>query len=209
MASAKTSVKNRERTRSDVAPPSGNKRRKSKSPAHLTVTRPELLTQGDDNEFRKLVHDSLAFAARLVAIRDGYGSIMGITGPQYTILISIAHLNQSGDVSVSSVAEHLHLSGSFVTNEVGKLIQLGLVEKVQDTADRRRVLLTVSDAGWEKFKELATIQSRVNDVHFGCLSREDFVTLRRIMSELVDCTDQALMLLRYLTAEPPQPKAGR
>jgi DNA-binding MarR family transcriptional regulator len=209
MASAKTSVKTRAKTRSDVAPPSGKRRRKSKSPAHLTVTRPELLTQGDDNEFRKLVHDSLAFAARLVAIRDGYGSIMGITGPQYTILISIAHLNQSGDVSVSSVAEHLHLSGSFVTNEVGKLIQLGLVEKVQDTADRRRVLLTVSDVGWEKFKELAAIQSRVNDVHFGCLSREDFVQLRRIMSELVDCTDQALMLLRYLTAEPPQPKTGR
>ena len=209
MASAKTSVKNRGTTRSDVAPPSDKKQRKAKSPAHLTVTRPELLTQGDDNEFRKLVHNSLAFAARLVAIRDGYGSIMGITGPQYTILISIAHLNQSGDVSVSSVAEHLHLSGSFVTNEVGKLIQLGLVEKVQDTADRRRVLLTVSDAGWKKFKELATIQSRVNDVHFGCLSREDFVTLRRIMSELVDCTDQALMLLRYLTAEPTQAKASR
>jgi len=209
MASAKTSVKSRATIQSDAEPPSGKKRGGSKSPAHLTVTRPELLAQGDDNEFRKLVHDSLAFAARLLAVRDGYGSIMGITGPQYTILISIAHLNQSGDVSVSSVAEHLHLSGSFVTNEIGKLIQLGLVEKMQDKADRRRVLLTVSDAGWDKFKELAAIQSRVNDVHFGCLSHEDFVTLRRIMSELVDCTDQALMLLRYLTTEPVQPKAGR
>jgi hypothetical protein len=28
--------------------------------------------------------------------------------------------------------------------------------------------------------------------------------LRRIMSELVDCTDQALMLLSYLTKQQPQ-----
>jgi len=209
MASAKPKTKSRARPKSAAEPPAGKKRRTNKASAHLTVTRAELLSQGDDNEFRKLVHDSLAFAARLVAIRDGYGSIMGITGPQYTILISIAHLNRSGDVSVSSVAEHLHLSGSFVTNEIGKLIQLALVEKAQDESDRRRVLLTVSATGWEKFKELSVIQSRVNDVHFGCLSREDFVTLRRIMSELVDCTDQALMLLRYLTTQPPQPAAAR
>jgi len=206
MDSANPSVKSRTPAKGGPGPSERKARPKGRSPAHLTVTRPELLAKGNDDEFRKLVHDSLAFAARLVAIRDGYGSIMGITGPQYTILISIAHLNRQGDVSVSLVAEHLHLSGSFVTNEIGKLIQLGLVEKTQDENDRRRVMLSVSPKGWEQFKELAKIQSRVNDVHFGCLSREDFVTLQRIMSGLVDCTDQALMLLRYLTAEPPQAK---
>jgi len=204
MASVNTKTKSRMRTTGDAVSSPKKKQPKNKGAAHLTVTRPELLVDGEDTEFRKLVHDSLAFAARLVAIRDGYGSIMGITGPQYTILISIAHLNRSGDVSVRSVAEHLHLSGSFVTNEVGKLIRLGLVEKAQDGNDRRRVALTVSPKGWERFQELAAIQSRVNDVHFGCLSREDFASLRRIMSELVDCTDQALMLMSYLTKQQPQ-----
>ena len=204
MASVNTKTKSRMRNSGDTASSPKKNQRKTEGAAHLTVTRPELLTNGEDTEFRKLVHDSLAFAARLVAIRDGYGSVMGITGPQYTILISIAHLNRSGDVSVSSVAEHLHLSGSFVTNEIGKLIRLGLVEKAQDDNDRRRVALTVSPKGWERFRELAAIQSRVNDVHFGCLSREDFAALRRIMSELVDCTDQALMLLSYLTKQQPQ-----
>lgn len=209
MASANTKTKSRMRNRSDAVSSQKKRHQEGQGTAHLTVTRPELLMDGSDTEFRKLVHDSLAFAARLVAIRDGYGSIMGITGPQYTILISIAHLNRSGDVSVSSVAEHLHLSGSFVTNEIGKLIRLGLVEKTQDANDRRRVLLTVSPRGWERFQELAAIQSRVNDVHFSCLSREDFVQLRRIMSELVDCTDQALMLLGYLTTQQAQaPTAG-
>jgi len=209
MALANSKGKRRARAKKNGASPKDKTPVKGKTSAHLTVTRPELLIDGDDDGFRKLVHDSLAFAARLVAVRDGYGSVMGITGPQYTILISVAHLSKAGNVSVSSVAEHLHLSGSFVTNEIGKLIRLGLVEKTQDKSDRRRVLLTVSDKGWEKFRELAAIQSPVNDVHFGCLSRQDFTALRRIMSELVDCTDQALMLLRYMTTEPRPSRTNR
>ena len=58
---------------------------------HLTVTRPELLDGGSDQIFRQFVHDALAFSARLLAVRDGYGKAIGISGPQYTLLISIAH----------------------------------------------------------------------------------------------------------------------
>ena len=175
-------------------------RRKNVRVAPATVTRPELLIDDSDHEFRALVHDSLAFSARLLAIRSGYGKLIGVTGPQYTILISIAHLSKASGVSVSGVADHLHLSGSYVTNETNKLIENGLITKTQDPDDRRRVLLELTDLGWGKFRDLSTIQSRVNDVHFGRLSRKDFVTLRRIMADLVASTDQALNLLHHLSA---------
>ena len=167
--------------------------------APLTVTRPELLDNGRDDGFRALVHDSLAFAARLQAIRDGYARLIGVSGPQYTILISIARLSKEQDVSVTTVAEHLHLSGSAVTNEVTKLVRKGLVEKTEDPADRRRVVLRITDEGRQRFRGLATIQSQVNDVHFGRLTREEFISLRRIMSDLVASTDEALSLLDHLS----------
>ena len=166
----------------------------------LTVNRPELLEDGSDTGFRSLVHDSLAFAARLQAVRDGYAKIIGVSGPQYTIMISIAHLNRFGDVSVTTVAEHLRLSGSYVTNEINKLVSAGLVEKTLDPADRRRVILHILEEGWARFRRLAKVQSIVNDVHFGNLSREDFVELRRIMSGLVTSTDKALSLLNHLSS---------
>jgi len=171
---------------------------------HLTVSRPELLEDGGDAAFRSLVHDSLAFAARLQAVRDGYAQIVGVTGPQYTILISIAHMGRNGPVSVTTVADHLRLSGSFVTNEVGKLVARGLIAKTQDPDDRRRVILEITDAGRARFGRLAAVQSRVNDVHFGKLSRADFAELRRIMSDLVTSTDQALSLLAHLSATVPE-----
>ena len=58
-----------------------NKTGINRSPVHLTVNRPELLSDGSDIVFRQFVHDALAFAARLLAVRDGYGKVMGISGP--------------------------------------------------------------------------------------------------------------------------------
>lgn len=182
--------------------PSGTAKRKPmrfERSAPLTVNRPELLVDGSDDEFRALVHDALAFSARLQAIREGYGEIVGVTGPQYSILISIAHLSKRGNVSVNTVADHLHLSGSFVTTETNKLIELGMVTKAVDQSDRRRVILRLTSKGWGRFSKLAEIQSVVNDQHFASLSRRDFFELRRIMAGLVDSTDKALTLLKHLS----------
>lgn len=165
----------------------------------LTVTRPELLDDGSDDRFRALVHASLAFSSRLNAIRDGYARLIGVAGPQYTILISIGHLQKSGDVNVKTIADHLSLSGTFVTTEVNKLVAQGLVKKTRDKVDARKVKLEISDAGRDRLARLTSIQQQVNNVHFGSLSREQFGAIGTIMPELVASTDQALSLLRHLT----------
>lgn len=177
--------------------------RKAKIAAPNTVNRDELLVDDSDFEFRQFVHDSLGFSARLLAVRDGFAKLLGIPGPQYTILISVAHLNERGPVTVSGVANHLHLSGSFVTTESNKLAKLGLVSKVTDEEDRRRVLLEVTAEGNQRLRELAEIQAQVNDVHFGCLTRKTFDQVRAIMPELLESTDEALSLLDHLARVRP------
>jgi DNA-binding MarR family transcriptional regulator len=204
MATAGVSTIKSDKPKRSSQPSEQDRPRTKKSAAPLTVTRSELLVDGSDDEFRSLVHDSLAFSARLLSVRAGYGDIIGVTGPQYTILISIAHLSKKSGVSVRKVADHLHLSGSYVTNETNKLIATGFITKTKDLRDRRRVLLELTDLGWAKFGELARIQSRVNDVHFGHLSRQDFLTLRRIMADLVESTDQALSLLGHMATLRPK-----
>ncbi len=165
---------------------------------HNTVNRRELLNDGTDEAFRQFVHDALAFSVRLLAIRDGYGKLMGITGPQYTILISIAHLGRHGPVSVSKISNHLHLSGSFVTSETKKMENENLIRKVSNSGDKRRVDLEITDDGWRRLADLSSIQAEVNDVHFGPLTRKTFRQLREILPELVDSTDEALSLLNHL-----------
>jgi MarR family transcriptional regulator, organic hydroperoxide resistance regulator len=170
----------------------------------LTVSRPELLVNGSDGRFRSFVHGMLAFAARLEGVRDGFAALLGLTGVQYTILISISHLQSDGDVTVGAVADHLHLSGAFVTNETGKLLRLGLITKVQDLKDRRRVCLGVTLRGRALLSDLAPVQVQVNDVLFDFLSDEQFRALGPMIDRIVVCGDRAISLLDYLSREPLQ-----
>lgn len=162
----------------------------------FTVSRRELLVAGNDDMFRSTIHDSLGFAGRLQEARNGLGESIGLSGPAYSILIAIDHLSRHGQIGVSAVSSHLHLSGAFVTIEVNKLIKSGLVEKRPDPSDGRRVILKISVRGSALLSSLTALQQEVNDTIFGGLSEEEFKQLSLIMSKLVKGVDEALALLR-------------
>ena len=170
----------------------------TRRPAPLTVSREALLIDDSDKEFRELVHSALAFSSRLEAVRDEFGSYIGLTGIQYSILIATAHLQEERDIGISEVAEHLSLSGTFVTTEVGKLVKSGLLFKNPNGRDKRRIILALTAKAWARLSELSKVQAEVNNAHFEPLSRQDFLNLRRMMRDLIHSTDRALMLLSHI-----------
>jgi DNA-binding MarR family transcriptional regulator len=135
--------------------------------------------------------------ARHESIRDGHAKQIGLAGIEYTILISIGHLGLDGDVNVKTIADHLHMSGAFVTTVTSKLQRLGVVEKTQDSVDRRRISLAITEKGKALLRKLAPYQCEINDVEFSPLSREDFQTISRIMAALIESSDKAFALQRY------------
>jgi DNA-binding MarR family transcriptional regulator len=179
----------------------GGERGGSRSAVPLTTSRPELLSDGRDREFRHLVHALFGFAAHHEQIRAGHGTAIGLAGIEYTVLISIAHLSLDGDVNVKTVADHLYLSGAFITAVTQRLVKLGMIHKRIDTGDRRRVALTVSNKGRSALERLAPIQRQVNDVEFGCLSQEEFALLTNIVDRLIESGARAVALQKYLLAE--------
>lgn len=181
-----------------------SRRKRAALPAPLTVSRDELLVGGSDRQFRRLVHNLFAFGSRHEAMRAGHGARIGLTGIEYTFLISIRHLEHEGDVGVKDLADHLHFSGPFATTMVGKLINKALVAKEVDPDDRRRVCLCVTPRGHELLSQLAPVQRQVNDLQFGCLTRAEFQTLARLMEKLIDSGDQALALQSYLSVGPDE-----
>jgi DNA-binding MarR family transcriptional regulator len=166
------------------------------------------MPSGTDAEFRAFIHDFLAFSARVAEIRAGFGEAIGVSSVSYSTLISVAHLEQRiGGVGVSRVAEHLHLSGAFVTIEVAKLVKAGLLAKKTNELDRRRVLLSVTSKGRKVLDELAPMQAPVNDALFACLSRSEFEFFASLVRRLVPCGDHGLALLKLKMH--PARKPGR
>src|SRR5580658_6450216 len=127
--------------------------------APLTVSHPPLLTRGSDRRFRQLLADFLTVATQLEAVRSHLGGRAGLTGPQYSILMAVAHL-QAGrgvqvGVQVGQVAERLHVSSAFVTAETGKLARRDLLRKRPNPDDGRSVLLSLTPAGQDCVAALA------------------------------------------------------
>lgn len=168
-----------------------------------TISRPEMLPGGTYAEFRHLVHDLLAFSSRLQEIRASFGAYIGLTGIQYTILISIRHLGEGEGVGVKTVADHLSLSSSFVTIETKKLIARRLLEKRVDEVDRRRVRMTISTEGNELLERLRPVQQQVNDSLFDSLDSADFEWLRRVAGTMKEDADRALRLAHFLSGAEP------
>lgn len=185
------------------------RKRTQRPQAALTVNASQLLVDGSDLEFRQFVHDALAFSSRLQAVRDGFARLLGLTGIQYTILISIYHLEFEQRVGINTIAAHLHLSGTFVTTETNKLVKRGLIDKTRDGQDRRRINLSTTERAREDLSRLGRVQCHVNDAHFAPLSAQGFNRLRAIMPALVASTDRALRLLNAVRSLDDHPDIAR
>ena len=177
------------------------------SKAALTTSRPELLVDGSDLQFRQLVHSLFGFLVRHQTLREGHAAVIGLPGIEYTTLIAIRHLAAQGDVHVKTVADHLHLSGAFVTTVTNKLESKGLIEKAAHQGDRRRLSLTVTSHGAELLERLAPTQMQINDVQFGCLTAREFQQLLDVVQRLVESSDRAIALQRYLAETNVRPIA--
>jgi DNA-binding MarR family transcriptional regulator len=162
------------------------------------TARPELLVDGSDREFRQFVHNLFSFLSLHTAIRDCYAACLGLAGPQYTILLCIQHLAADGPVNIRDVAEHLRLSGSFVTIETNKLEKAGLISKKRDSRDRRAVSLIVNPAGDALLNSIAPVRRKVSNVQFASLSSKEFQIMAPLVKGLIPCGERALNLLKFM-----------
>ena len=171
-------------------------RRKASPPS--TVSRPALLVQGSDAEFRRLIHDLIAYGHRLDACRDAFAAIAGISGVQYEILML---LSRTPGLAVGEVAARLHRSGAFITIEANKLVARGILEKASDPADGRRVVLKGNGKARALLERLAPYQRRINDVLFERLDARRFRQLRALARDLLGSGDRAVAMLDFMLHE--------
>jgi DNA-binding MarR family transcriptional regulator len=189
--------KPRARTRFDL---DGKRRRSAAAPgeettiyrAPLTTSREPLLDDGTDRRFRGLIHDLFTVAARMELVREYLGRRIGVSGPQYSVLMAIAHLQGARGTSVGTVAQALHVSSAFITAETGKLARLGLVLKRTNPADRRGVLLSLAAAGRSQIERLSAEIRTVNDRVFGLFDAKSFAALCTAAGKLVEGSNRAI-----------------
>jgi MarR family transcriptional regulator, organic hydroperoxide resistance regulator len=169
----------------------------SDKPVITTTSRPDFLDpDGSDRTFRAMVYDLLAVGARMQDVRDHLAAEIGVTGPQYAILMAIFHLQEDvGGAGVRAVGRRLHVSGPFVTAQANHLVEKGLVEKRPNPLDGRGVWLCLTEEGSRRISQAASMIQGANDAFFADLRKVDFLVLGDIAARLEESSGRAAKAL--------------
>ena len=93
------------------------------------------------------------------AVVRAYAPLLADTGLTYPQYVTMLALWQSPDQphSVGELGERLHLDSGTLTPLLKRLASMGLVTRSRDTADERRVLVTVTPEGLALRDRLAAV----------------------------------------------------
>jgi DNA-binding MarR family transcriptional regulator len=95
------------------------------------------------DEIRAYLRDGIRLLARMARIAEQLCRSVGISLPQYRLLVSISDEPQRA----SELAAQVGVSRPTLTSLVDGLAQAGLVQRVPVPSDRRGIQLVVTDAG--------------------------------------------------------------
>jgi DNA-binding MarR family transcriptional regulator len=99
-----------------------------------------------------------------------------ITVPQLRVLVL---LNSRGRMNLSAIAQHLDVNPSNASRTCEQLVSAGMVARATDEADRRNVVLQLTDAGTGLVADLMTQRRRLIDGVVARMSVADQESLAR------------------------------
>ncbi|HEX2315242.1 MAG TPA: MarR family transcriptional regulator [Thermomonospora sp.] len=106
----------------------------------------------------------------------------GLTFASYEALV-LLHFSRAGRLPLGKMGQRLMVHPTSITNTIDRLQAAGLVRRVPDPADRRRVLAEISDEG----HALAVAATEVlNGLEFGLrsLTEQDATTLSALLRQV-------------------------
>ncbi|MCH7696350.1 MAG: MarR family transcriptional regulator [Proteobacteria bacterium] len=93
--------------------------------------------------------------------------MIGITGPQWNILMAIDHLDEGGGVSVIEIANKLHVNSTFVIAQSKIMGKSGHLRRVTAKSDHRIVLVSLRQTTINKLNGFYKQRKQVNKMVFG------------------------------------------
>ncbi|QLH69745.1 MarR family winged helix-turn-helix transcriptional regulator [Rhodopseudomonas palustris] len=128
-------------------------------------------------------------------IRQFRAKSLGISGPQFALLMAVMDLEQGDGVSIRHVAKAVHVDPSFITTQSKLLEKKGLVRRQVDSHDARVVKLSLSDKAYKQIAALATDERDLNSFIFEDISGDALEQLTSQLGDLQNRLEKATVKL--------------
>lgn len=150
--------------------------RKQFQPAHASSTSmgSDKLGVGAGPRTEKLIGefswDVAAINTFLEEIRRTWAEVLGVSGPQWLILMAISDLDRGEGVSVGEVSAKLNVHSTFVTTQTKVLERHGFLARETSPLDARVVLMSLTNKARKEIARLEARRKTVNDFIFADLT---------------------------------------
>lgn len=171
---------------------SDNKADKAEIGLPLSTTLGHFISDGTDSEFRKMIYGLLKLSSLMLRAREFFAAHIGLSAPQYSMLVAIA---ETKEATAGDLAEALHTSSPFITTEMKKLVRIGYVAKRVNEADRRSTLLSLTELGKTRVRQVGPMREAANDMIFGSLNPAEAAMLQHLIRVLIRDAERAVHAL--------------
>ena len=142
---------------------------------------------------RRFTWEIASISVYLEELRHFWAKTLGISGPQWMIVMALADLDEGDGVPVNAVSKMLHVDPSFVTTQSKLLEKKGLVRRKTSTADARIVNMSLSDKTYKHLASLAAQQETLNEFIFSEFSAGEINELTGKLAALKKRLEKACM----------------
>lgn len=106
----------------------------------------------------------------------------GLTYPEWHVLTALRH---GGSRTPGVLARYLELSTGAMTSRLDKLEADGLIRRVPDPSDRRSLIVEITDAGRQKWRDAVSIQARKEAFFTRALTEPEKKRLNALLRKLM------------------------
>ncbi|MBN8993008.1 MAG: winged helix-turn-helix transcriptional regulator [Rhizobiales bacterium] len=144
---------------------------------------------------RRFLWDIASINVHLDEIRHFWAQTLGISGPQWMILMAVADLDRGQGVPVKDVSTMLHVDPSFVTTQSKVLEKYGFVRRITSSHDARVVLMSLSDKACKQVANLSSRQEQLDKFIFADFNDRTLKDIADQLAALKDRLEKAALKL--------------
>ena len=142
---------------------------------------------------RRFIWEIASINVHLEELRQFWARALGISGPQWMILITLAELDQDKGIAVNAVAKKLQVDSSFVTTQSKILEKKGLLRRRTSDQDARVVQMSLTDKTYKQMAQLSSQQGALNEFVFAELKGNEFRDITQKLAELSERLEKACL----------------
>jgi DNA-binding MarR family transcriptional regulator len=154
-----------------------------------------MIEKDPDRAISDFIWNVVEIHSQLEDIHTSWAGLLGITQPQWLILMAITELDQGRGVAGIDIANKLRVHPAFVTNQTKSLEKAGLLSRQPRADDARFVLMSLTPKATEDIEKLSKRKLALNSTMFNELDEKTLADLNAALATIAKNARLAARLL--------------